>query len=302
MLTQLRFPVLLRIPAIVIAIVAFSVILFNELGAAGSSAACSNYTFGDQDQQKQKKSSKKSESRQSKWKLDCIVLDAGHGGGDPGAIGTKGVREKKVVLGIVLKLGALIKENMPGVKVVYTRKDDRFIELDRRGRIANNAGGKLFISVHANSTEQKPIKSGGFEVYLLRPGRTEEAMRIAEFENSVVKLEKDYESRYQRLTDEQFIIINMAQSAYMKYSERFADLLNKEMRSSKKIRSLGVKQAGFYVLVGASMPNVLIETAFLSNLKEEAFLASEEGQQFFAQRIFNAIQQYAREYDKSLDE
>jgi N-acetylmuramoyl-L-alanine amidase len=245
----------------------------------------------------QKKPARK--TNQAKWKLDCIVLDAGHGGHDPGAIGTKGTKEKKVTLGIVLKLGALIKENMPDVRVVYTRKDDRFIELDQRGKIANSAGGKLFISVHCNSSEEKPTKVGGFEVYLLRPGRTDEAMRIAEFENSVIKLEKDYEKRYQQLTDEQFIVINMAQSAYMKYSEHIAELLHREIKKSKIVKSLGVKQAGFYVLVGASMPNVLVESAFLSNLKEEQFLASSEGQAFFARKIFAGIEQYAKDYAKS---
>ncbi len=235
----------------------------------------------------------------AKWRLDCIVLDAGHGGHDPGAIGTRGVKEKTVVLSIVLKLGALITEGMPGVKVVYTRRDDRFVELDRRGRIANNAGGKLFISVHCNSSAKKPATVNGFEVYLLRPGRTEEAMRIAEFENSVVKLEKDYEARYQELTDEQFIVINMAQAAYMKFSEHFAELLHREIRGSGTVKSRGVQQAGFYVLVGASMPNCLVETAFLSNLREEQFLASRQGQDFFARRIYAAITQYAKDYEKS---
>lgn len=236
----------------------------------------------------------------TRWALDCIVLDAGHGGHDPGAIGVAGTREKDITLGITTRLGKLIESGLPGVKVVYTRKDDRFIELYRRGQIANAAEGKLFISIHCNSTEQKPSTANGFEVYLLRPGRTAEAVRIAEVENAVVKKEKDYEKRYQKLTDEAFIIISMAQSAYMKHSERFAELLHLEAKRSPKLASKGVKQAGFYVLVGASMPSVLVEAGFLSNKKEEAFLATKAGQDHLAQLIYDAVEVFAKEYENSL--
>jgi len=236
----------------------------------------------------------------SKWALDCIVIDPGHGGKDPGAIGVTGIKEKNITLGIALKLGNLIEKNMKGVKVVFTRKNDRFVELDKRGKMANQAAGKLFISLHCNSTEKKPSSANGFEVYLLRPGRTEEAVRIAEFENSVIKLEKDYKKRYAKLTNENFILMTMAQSAYAKYSEQFAEQLVKEVRKYKKIRSRDVRQAGFYVLVGASMPNVLIEAGFISNAKEEAFLASRYGQQHIANRIYQAVKVYAEIYRKSL--
>ena len=143
----------------------------------------------------------KTDNKKSKWSLDCIVIDAGHGGKDPGAIGMTGMKEKNITLGVALKLGALIEARMKRVKVKYTRDDDTFIELDRRGKIANEASGKLFISIHCNSTEKKPTTASGTEVYLLRPGRTEEAIRVAEFENSVVRLEKDYEKRYKKLTN-----------------------------------------------------------------------------------------------------
>ena len=254
-----------------------------------------------QDEEQDKKG-KKQDRKRSKWNLDCIVIDAGHGGKDPGAIGVKGVKEKNVTLGIALKLGNMIEQSMRDVKVVYTRKDDRFIELDQRGKIANEAEGKLFISIHCNSTEEKPTTAHGTEVYLLRPGRTAEAIRVAEFENSVVKFEKDYQKRYNKLTDENFIIVTMAQSAYVKYSERFAELFHLKVKESKKIRSLGVKQAGFYVLVGASMPSVLVETGFISNIKEEAFLSSQAGQKHLANIIYDAIRIFAREYQSSLKE
>lgn len=236
----------------------------------------------------------------TKWKLDCIVIDPGHGGKDPGAIGVSGIKEKNIALGMALKLGKLIERDMPGIKVVYTRKDDTFIPLDKRGQIANAAEGKLFVSLHCNSTEKKPSSARGFEVYILRPGRTAEAIRIAEFENSVIKFEQDYEKRYAKLDNESFILINMAQSAYAKYSERFAELLDDKVRKSPKIKSKGVKQAGFYVLVGASMPGVLIEAGFLSNQAEEQWLASNAGQEHMAELFFDAIKVYAKEYEESL--
>jgi len=237
-----------------------------------------------------------------KWKLDVIVLDAGHGGNDPGALGTIGTREKDITLGIVLKLGKLIEERLPDVKVVYTRKTDRFIELYRRGQIANENQGKLFISIHCNAMERKPSATNGFEIYLLRPGKTEDAIKIAQKENAVVQLEKDYQDRYQDITEENFIILTMAQSAYVRQSEQFASFLEQEMDKKLSSAGHGVKQAGFYVLVGASMPNVLIETGYLSNRKDEMFLRSPSGQQVVAESILEALRLYKAEYEKSLKE
>ncbi len=242
------------------------------------------------------------DTEREKWKLDVIVLDAGHGGYDPGTIGVSGVKEKTVALGIVLKLGALIRKNLKGVDVVYTRSDDRFVELDKRGKIANEAGGKLFISVHCNSLPRKPSKTRGFEVYLLRPGRTEEAIAIAERENSVIEMEQGYEEKYQQLTEENFILVAMAQSAHVKASEVFADLAQKEIASHTGIPNRGVKQAGFYVLVGAAMPNVLVESAYLSNREDEKLLKSDTGQQRIAEALFRAVKKYKDEYEKQLQE
>jgi N-acetylmuramoyl-L-alanine amidase len=242
------------------------------------------------------------DTERDKWKLDVIVLDAGHGGYDPGTIGVTGLKEKTVALGIVLKLGELITANLEGVDVVYTRKDDRFVELDRRGKIANEAGGKLFISVHCNAMPRKPSKTRGFEVYLLRPGRTEEAIAIAERENSVIEMEKGYEEKYQQLTEENFILVAMAQSAHVKASEVFADLAQKEIESRTGIPNRGVKQAGFLVLVGAAMPNVLVESAYLSNREDERLLRSDAGQQKIAEALFRAVREYKEEYEKLLQE
>ncbi len=242
------------------------------------------------------------EKQKKKWKLDVVVIDAGHGGHDPGAIGVIGTREKDVALGIALKLGSMIEKHLSDVKVVYTRKTDRFIELYRRGQIANEAEGKLFVSIHCNSSERKPSSNNGFEIYLLRPGKTEAALHIAEKENAVVKLEKDFEDRYQELTEENYIILTMAQSAYVKQSERFAEMLEEQMEDKLVSQSRGVKQAGFFVLVGASMPNVLVETGYLSNIKDEKFLRSPGGQYVVAESIFNGIKKFKGEYERKLRE
>lgn len=231
-----------------------------------------------------------------KWEFDVIVIDAGHGGKDAGAIGVNGVKEKDINLAIALKLGKLIEENMKDVKVVYTRKTDKFIDLYKRGKIANENNGKLFISIHCNSTPKKPSDANGFEVYLLRPGRTKEAISIAEFENSVIQYEEN-PNRYEKLTDENFILVSMAHSSYMKYSERFAEYLHKEFDKHPSLSSRGVKQAGFYVLVGASMPSVLVESGFLSNTNDAKHLSTSSGQQKFTEYVFNGIKKYRESYE-----
>lgn len=235
-----------------------------------------------------------------KWNFDVIVIDAGHGGKDPGAIGIDKLKEKEITLAVALKLGEIIKKEMPDVKVLYTRKDDSFVDLYKRGKIANENNGKLFISIHCNSTKKKPTDINGTEVYLLRPGRTEEAIEIAERENSVIEYE-DNPQRYEKLTDENFILVSMAHSAYMKYSEKFAELLHKEFDTNLKLKSRGVKQAGFYVLVGASMPSVLVETGFISNKEDAKFLKSSTGQKQLAESIFSAIKTYRSFYEKEID-
>lgn len=236
-----------------------------------------------------------------KWEFDVIVIDAGHGGKDPGAVGYGGVKEKDINLALALKLGKLIELNMPKVKVIYTRKDDRFIELYKRGKIANENNGKLFISIHCNSLPKKYKNTRGFEVYLLRPGRTEEAIAIAEIENSVIKLE-DNPDRYKQLTDENFILVSMAHSSYMRYSEHFADLLHQGWERNVAIPSRGVKQAGFYVLVGASMPSVLVEAGFLTNKTDVDYLLSSNGQDEIARTMFNTIRAFRTYYDKAIEE
>ncbi len=230
--------------------------------------------------------------------LDVIIIDAGHGGIDPGAISYRGTKEKDVNLGIALKLGKLIEKKHKDIKIIYTRKDDKFVELYRRGQIANENNGKLFISIHCNSTDERPGQRKGFEVYLLRPGRTEDAIRIAEKENSVIKYEEGYQERYKHLSDENFILTAMASTANVKHSEKFASILAEKMNKTLPIKNNGVKQAGFYVLVGASMPSVLIETGYINNPEDEMFLRSESGQKLIAESIHKAVIEYKNYYEE----
>jgi N-acetylmuramoyl-L-alanine amidase len=240
------------------------------------------------------------DKNKERWRFDAVVIDAGHGGRDPGAIGVNGVEEKKINLSIALKLGELIERNIPGVKVYYTRVTDKFVELYKRGKIANEKNGNLFISIHCNSTKKKPTTLSGFEVYLLRPGRTREAIEIAEMENSVINYE-DNPKRYQELTDENFILVTMAHSSFMKYSEKFSEILSKEFADDDNIKSAGVKQAGFYVLVGASMPSVLVECGYLSNKNDATYLTGKRGQEKTAETIYKAVKKFKDEYDSELN-
>ena len=217
-------------------------------------------------------------------------------------IGITGVKEKDINIAIAKKVGSLITSNMPDVSVVYTRKSDEFVELYKRGKIANENDGELFISIHCNSLGRKHNSTRGFEVYLLRPGKTQKAIEIAEFENSVIKLE-DNPERYEKLTDENFILVSMAHSAYMRYSEEFSERLNDNWNKyARGIPSRGVKQAGFYVLVGASMPGVLIESGFISNRNDEEYLRSNSGQDDIANAVYESIKEYRDYYEEQLDQ
>lgn len=233
-----------------------------------------------------------------KWALDVIVLDAGHGGKDPGTIGKKSTREKDVTLGVVLKLGKKIKSEFPDIKVVYTRDDDTFIPLDKRGKIANQAKGKLFISVHCNANKKKDIN--GVESYFLGLHKSDEALEVSKRENAVILDEDNYEEKYKDFNEENLILLTMAQSAFLEQSEKIAISVSKYVSDHAERDNRGVKQAGFMVLWTPSMPSILIETGFLSNPDEEKFLSSEKGQQKVADAIFKAIAQYKNDYEKSL--
>lgn len=239
--------------------------------------------------------------RKDKWKFDVVVIDPGHGGKDMGAVGAGKTIEKEINLAIGLKLGKLINKYLPDVKVVYTRKTDTFVELNKRGKIANDAGGKLFISIHCNSVAGKKKAPNGTEVYLLRPGKTQDAIEIAEIENSVISYEDD-PKKYKTLTDENFILVSMAHASYMKYSEKFAELVDLNFRNKLDINSRGIKQAGFYVLVGASMPGVLVETGYVTNDRDAAYIRSEKGQNDIASSILDAVKTFKVYYEREMKE
>mgnify|MGYP003732413231 CR=1 FL=1 len=243
----------------------------------------------------QNSNSKKIQEIRKKWIIDTIVIDAGHGGKDPGAIGINKLQEKTVALDIARQLGKMLERNL-NVKVVYTRDKDVFIPLWKRTQIANNSGGDIFISIHANSTS-KSSKIKGFETFLLRVGKTDDAIDVAKRENSVIALE-DNSYQYANLSDAKLIVATMAQNSAMKASEDLADIIQQQM--SKKIQSKdrGVKQAGFQVLVGASMPNVLVEVGFLSNPSEASQLGKAKHRREIAKALYNAIEEFRLKYEK----
>ena len=232
-----------------------------------------------------------------RWLLDTIVIDAGHGGKDVGCIARTGIQEKTVNLDIAKKLGKLIRENM-GIKVIYTRDEDVFIPLWKRTQIANDAGGKVFISIHANSAPNN-TSVRGFETYLLRPGKTQDAIDVAQRENEVIALEELYH-KYEELSNDKLILYTMAQSAFMKQSEFLAFEIQKELDKVLTSPNRGVKQAGFHVLVGASMPNVLIETGFLSNKSEAKLLGQSRYRNKIAQAIFSALVNFKDKYENPI--
>ena len=223
-----------------------------------------------------------------KWQFDTIIIDPGHGGKDPGSVGYKGTKEKDIVLDVSKRLARKIQKNLR-VKTILTRDEDVFIRLQDRTKFANTNEGDLFISIHVNSNESK--KPYGFETYLLKPGRNQEAINVALRENSVIELEGN---KFEKLTDEQLIQATIAQSGFVQYSEKFAALIQEEIDKRVQSRNRGVKQAGFYVLMGASMPNVLIELGYISNPNEEKKLNSSSYRDMLATSIYYAILEYQK--------
>ena len=232
-----------------------------------------------------------------------VILDAGHGGNDTGAIGSKG-KEKNINLGVVLKLGKLIEENMPDVTVKYTRKKDVSIGLKERTEFAHKNNGNLFISVHANSISKKnknrkTIK--GTSTYVLGTAKNAKNLEIAQRENSVITLEDDYTSNYEGFepnSPESYIIFETMQNAYLDQSISFAALVQGQMINVAKRADRGVRQNGFYVLAYTGMPSVLVELDFICNPTQERYLNSAKGQKQLAKAIYNAFVQYKKKHDR----
>jgi N-acetylmuramoyl-L-alanine amidase len=226
--------------------------------------------------------------------LKTVVIDAGHGGKDPGCHGGY-ANEKTVCLNIALKLGEMIKKKYPNIKVVYTRDRDIFIELNERANIANRAKADLFICIHANAASPAAY---GSETYVLGLHRTESQQKVAERENSTIFMEDDKGAKYKDfdLSPDAIIARQIQLSVFLNQSISFADKLQKEFKRLGRY-DRGVKQAGFLVLYKTTMPSVLIETGFLTNPNEEKFLGDMEGQLKMASAMFTAFEQYKNELE-----
>ncbi len=230
---------------------------------------------------------------QEQGALRTIVIDPGHGGHDPGALG-KNAREKSINLAVALKLGNLIRKEMPGVKVIFTRDRDQFIELHRRAAIANKNKADLFISIHCNANDNRQLR--GAETYVMGLHRTNANLNIAKLENAAILLESDYRESYEGFdpnSDESYILFNLYQSANLERSTQLAASIQEELTGRTGLKDRGVRQAGFLVLYKTTMPGVLVEIGYISNAEDERFLASSKGQDHVASAILRAVQGYA---------
>jgi N-acetylmuramoyl-L-alanine amidase len=236
---------------------------------------------------------------QSQQRLEVVVIDAGHGGKDPGAIG-KQVQEKTITLAIALKLGALIQSEMKDVRVIYTRDKDEFIELYERADIANRNKADLFISVHCNATRNRAMH--GAETYIMGLHRSEANLETAKKENASILMETDHSSRYQGFdpnSDESYIIFTLYQDSNLDLSTQLAAEVQEQMKDRVELDDHGVRQAGFLVLYKTTMPSLLVEAGYLSNTQEETFLMSQKGQEYVAEAIFRALKKYRSETEKT---
>ena len=229
--------------------------------------------------------------------IHTIVIDAGHGGKDPGAIGKAG-KEKDIALAIALKVGDYIEKNIPDVKVIYTRKTDEYPELFKRAEIANNAKADLFLSIHVNSSTRAATK--GTLTLVLGNIRKDENFDVAVRENSVILLEDDYETRYEGFdprSTESYIMFSLMQKTYINQSIQFGDYIQSQFRERAGRKDLGVREQSLLVLAQTSMPGVLIETGFISNPEEEKYLLSDYGQDIIASAIYRGFREYKEEID-----
>ncbi len=229
-----------------------------------------------------------------------VVLDPGHGGRDPGALGAIS-KEKDIVLSVAKKLGAKINANHSDVKVVYTRTTDVFIPLDERPKIANKANAQLFISLHCNALDRHKTSPQGVETYILGLHRSQDNLEVAKRENSVIEYEDNYETKYQGFDPkepESYIIFEFMSNKFLEQSLNFATLTQHELINGAKRTNRNVRQAGFLVLRETGMPSALIELGYISNRAEEKYLNSTHGQNVLVNSIHNAFTQYKKEYDK----
>ncbi|MBA4321778.1 MAG: N-acetylmuramoyl-L-alanine amidase [Odoribacter sp.] len=221
-----------------------------------------------------------------------IVIDPGHGGRDPGAIGSYSY-EKNITLAVALKTGEYIEQNLKDVKVVYTRKTDTFVDLDVRSDIANKNNADLFISIHANSIDLHNVY--GTETFVMGHSKDKANLDVAMKENQVILLESDYSTKYEGFdpkSPESYIMFTLMQNIYLKQSTELASMIQDQYKNKISRFDRGVKQAGFWVLYRTTMPSVLTEIGFISNLAEEKYINSKQGQDNIAESIFRACNEY----------
>ncbi|HQB69355.1 MAG TPA: N-acetylmuramoyl-L-alanine amidase [Paludibacteraceae bacterium] len=226
-----------------------------------------------------------------------VIIDPGHGGKDPGALGPNG-REKDINLSVSLKLGELIKKNHPDVNVVFTRDTDKYVPLQDRSSIANKANGDLFICIHTNASKSR--SAYGSETYTIGLDKTNANFEVAKRENSVILLEEGYKEKYQGFdptSPDSYIMFEFMQSKFSDKSIEFAAYTQDEFTTSKRYNR-GVRQENFWVLHQTKMPSVLIELGFITNPLEERFLLSKDGQNIMANSIYKAFAKYKHEHDK----
>lgn len=228
----------------------------------------------------------------SQQKVRKVVIDAGHGGKDPGAVGNYS-KEKDIALAIALKTGTYIEKNLPDVEVIYTRKTDVFIELWERAQIANENEADMFISIHCNANNSS--KPYGTETYVMGLHKSQANLEVAKLENAAILKEENYADMYDGFDpnrDEDYITLTLFQHAYLESSLTLASMVQDQFRERAKLKDRGVWQAGFWVLYKTAMPGILVETGFLSNANDERYLRSKEGQEYIASAIYRAFKEY----------
>ena len=231
---------------------------------------------------------------QSAGKVKTVVLDAGHGGKDPGTVHGK-YYEKDVTLNVALSLGKMINENYPDVKVIYTRSTDVYVTLNDRGKIANNAAADLFISIHVDAIDGTSATATGATTYVMGLDKQNSNLDVAMRENDVIVMEEDYTTTYEGYipgSSESFIIFSLMQYAYQEQSMDFAEIVQNHYTRSTPMRDRGARQAPYLVLWNTSMPSVLTELGYMSHSEDRAFLISQKGQQTMATALFNAFSEY----------
>jgi N-acetylmuramoyl-L-alanine amidase len=227
--------------------------------------------------------------------IRTIVIDAGHGGKDPGALGTKS-KEKNVTLAIALKLKKLINENIPGMKVILTRDDDTFIELHNRAKEVANNEADFFVSIHCNANNNKAAH--GSETYVLGAHKADANLDVVMRENGVILMEDNYQEVYEGFDPNSipaYIFFQYLTDVHLEQSWKLASKVQHQFHERVGRVDRGVKQAGYLVLWRASKPSILIETGFISNVEEEEFLTSENGQTYLASAIYRSIKEYNAE-------